>query len=65
MSFGYNPGTGWALWDKRGALPDQVGGSGKGFAIIEPDQKEYKDYGLPADYPFESLDKAPVALSGA
>lgn len=48
VSFGYNPGTGWALWDKRGALPDQVGGSGKGFAIIEPKQLKREDYGLPS-----------------
>ena len=67
VGFDYNPGVGWALWDKRGALPDQVGGRGSSVAIIEPDQKTYKDYGLPSikDYPSDLLEQAPAILSGS
>jgi len=65
--FGYNPGTGWAVWDKRGTPPDQVVGRGGGISIIEPDQKSFKDYGLPSakDYPKELLASAPVLLPKA
>ena len=66
-SFGYNPGVGWALWDKLGASPDQVGGRGKGVAIIEPNQPTHEDYGLPSikDYPSKFLDEAPKVLPSA
>ena len=72
ISFGYNPGVGWAVWDKRGTssvtLPEQVSSGGAGIAIIEiePDQKTYKDYDLPSvkDYPSELLEQAPKILPG-
>ena len=61
VSFGYNPGTAWALWDKRGALPDQVGGSGKGVAIIDREQINWEDYELPKvkNYSNALLDELP------
>ncbi len=48
VSFDYNPGARWALWDKLGALPDQVSSRGKGIARIQPGQKKYSSYGLPS-----------------
>ncbi len=48
-------------------MSKQVGGHGRGIAIVEPNQKKYKDYGLPSvkDYPRELLDEAPEVLVGA
>ena len=71
IGFGYNPGSNWPRWDKRGISPEtlseQASSGDAGIAIIEPDQKTYEDYGLPSvkDYAASLLEQAPTVLTGA
>ena len=48
-------------------MPNQVSKRGRDIAIIEPDQKSFKDYGLPSakDYPKELLAAEPASLPKA
>ncbi len=47
--FGYNPGRARPIYDLEGQLPDAIGSAGgRKVALLKPDQKTFKDYGLPS-----------------